>query len=128
MVINRVRVLGSGPHTLSDRASWERTHRDSSAVSRQSSDKSIMAEEVESNKVISCYKCSLEYVSVACNRTPLCVDWGKNGWVAYGACYSIALYCPRWVSNLFTLFQNYTYFVHVHMRRSARILNLRIIG
>ena len=34
----------------------------------------------------------------------------------------------RWVSNLFTLFQNYTYFVHVHMRRSAHILNLRIIG
>ena len=50
---------------------------------------------VESDKVISCYRCSLEYVSVACNRTPLCVDWGRNGWVAYGACYSIALYCPK---------------------------------
>lgn len=50
---------------------------------------------VESNKVVSCCKCFLEYVSVACNRTPLCVDWGRNGWVAYGACYSIALYRPK---------------------------------
>ncbi|XP_068708874.1 elongator complex protein 2-like isoform X1 [Montipora foliosa] len=36
-------------------------------------------------------KCDLEYVSVACNRTPLCLDWGRNGWVAFGACYSVAL-------------------------------------
>lgn len=50
---------------------------------------------VESNKPTSCCKCSLEYVSVTCNRTPLCVDWGRNGWVAYGACYSIALYRPK---------------------------------
>ena len=52
-------------------------------------------EMVEGNKPTSCCKCSLEYVSVACNRTPLCVDWGRNGWVAYGACYSIALYRPK---------------------------------
>lgn len=52
-------------------------------------------ETVESKKLISCCKCTLEYVSVACNRTPLCVDWGRNGWVAFGACYSIALYRPK---------------------------------
>ncbi|PFX24811.1 Elongator complex protein 2 [Stylophora pistillata] len=51
----------------------------------------------EDNKsTISCSKCSLEYVSVACNRTPLCVDWGRNGWLAYGVCYSVALYRPKW--------------------------------
>lgn len=40
-------------------------------------------------------KCDLEYASVACNRTPLCLDWGRNGWVAFGACYSVALCCPQ---------------------------------
>ncbi|XP_074610672.1 elongator complex protein 2-like [Acropora palmata] len=40
-------------------------------------------------------KCDLEYASVACNRTPLCLDWGRNGWVAFGACYSVALCCPE---------------------------------
>ena len=49
----------------------------------------------DNRNMISCCKCSLEYVSVACNRTPLCVDWGRNGWLAYGACYSIALYRPK---------------------------------
>ena len=49
----------------------------------------------ESENLISCCKCTLQYVSVACNRTPLCVDWGRNGWVAYGACYSVALYRPK---------------------------------
>ena len=39
--------------------------------------------------------CSLEYVSVSCNRTPLSVDWGRNGLVAYGACRSVALYRPK---------------------------------
>lgn len=60
---------------------------------------SIMADTTESdcgrnNLEISCCKCMLEYVTVGCNRTPSCVDWGRNGWVAYGACYSIAL-CRR---------------------------------
>ena len=40
-------------------------------------------------------KCDLEYASVACNRTPLCLDWGRNGWVAFGACYSVVLCCPE---------------------------------
>ncbi|XP_078357797.1 elongator complex protein 2-like isoform X6 [Oculina patagonica] len=50
---------------------------------------------IENKNLISCCKCTLDYVSVACNRTPLCVDWGRNGWVAYGACYSVALYRPK---------------------------------
>lgn len=56
----------------------------------------IMAGTAEKNEAcISCCKCSLEYLSAACNRTPLCVDWGRNGWVAYGACHSIALWLPK---------------------------------
>ncbi|KAJ7377066.1 Elongator subunit elp2 [Desmophyllum pertusum] len=54
-----------------------------------------MADVESKTQLISCCKCSLEYVSVGCNRTPLCVDWGRNGWVAYGACYSVALYRPK---------------------------------
>ena len=52
-------------------------------------------ESAESKTEMYCCKCTLEYVSVACNRTPLCVDWGRNGWVAYGACYSVALCRPK---------------------------------
>ena len=56
----------------------------------------IMADTADKNEAcISCCKCSLEYLSAACNRTPLCVDWGRNGWVAYGACHSIALWLPK---------------------------------
>jgi len=56
----------------------------------------IMADTADKNEVcISCCKCSLEYLSAACNRTPWCVDWGRNGWVAYGACHSIALWLPK---------------------------------
>ena len=55
-----------------------------------------MADTADKNEAcISCCKCSLEYLSAACNRTPLCVDWGRNGWVAYGACHSIALWLPK---------------------------------
>lgn len=35
-----------------------------------------------------------EYISVACNRNPLCLDWGLNGLVAFGAHNSVALYQP----------------------------------
>lgn len=35
-----------------------------------------------------------KYISVGCNRTPLCLDWGFNGLVAFGAYNSIALYQP----------------------------------
>ncbi|XP_055390341.1 elongator complex protein 2 [Condylostylus longicornis] len=31
------------------------------------------------------------YTSVACNRTPACLDWGNNGLVVYGACCGICL-------------------------------------
>ena len=63
-----------------------------------------MAGTAEKNEAcISCCKCSLEYLSAACNRTPLCVDWGRNGWVAYGACHSIALWLPK-VRYLFIYF------------------------
>lgn len=79
---------------------------------------------VESNKLISCCKCSLEYVSVACNRTPLCVDWGRNGWVAYGACYSIALYRPQVGFKAVHADPD----LHVQMRICARIFNLPIIA
>ena len=71
---------------------------------------------VVSNKLVSCCKCSLEYVSVACNRTPLYVDWGRNGWVAYGACYSIALYRPQ------------VGFKAVHASRVRLRLNQRIVN
>lgn len=74
-------------------------------------------EMVQSNKLISCCKCSLEYVSVACNRTPLCVDWGRNGWVAYGACYSIALYRPK-VGFKAALYADPDF--HVQLKISAR--------
>ena len=51
---------------------------------------------VDENKTVNVIcKCDLEYASVACNRTPSCLDWGRNGWVAFGACYSIALCCPK---------------------------------
>lgn len=59
--------------------------------------------EAENKIEISRCKCSLKYVSVACNRTPLCVDWGRNGWVAYGASYSVALCRPEVSSVNFLL-------------------------
>ena len=63
---------------------------------------------------ISCCKCSLEYLSAACNRTPLCVDWGRNGWVVYGACHSIALWLPK-VRSLNTVLCLYVVSLfHVH--------------
>ena len=35
------------------------------------------------------------YSSVACNRTPNCLDWGNNGIVCFGAAHAIALYEPK---------------------------------
>ncbi|XP_069675648.1 elongator complex protein 2 [Periplaneta americana] len=36
------------------------------------------------------------YVSSACNRTPHCVDWGRNKLICYGASNSVALYDPKY--------------------------------
>ena len=35
------------------------------------------------------------YASCGCNRTPHCIDWGKNGLICYGSCRSVALYKPE---------------------------------
>lgn len=73
-----------------------------------------MADTADKNEAcISCCKCSLEYLSTACNRTPLCVDWGRNGWVAYGACHSIALWLPK-VRSLNTVLMYVVSLFHVH--------------
>ncbi|KAI0222330.1 Elongator complex protein 2 [Lamellibrachia satsuma] len=40
------------------------------------------------------------YTSCGYNRTPHCVDWGKNGLICYGACWSIALYKPEFPSSV----------------------------
>jgi len=52
------------------------------------------------------------------------VDWGRNGWVAYGACYSIALYRPQVGFKAVHADPN----LHVQMRICARIFNLPIIA
>lgn len=39
--------------------------------------------------------CSLEFVSVGCNSGANCMDWGRNGLVAYGGCNFVALYHPE---------------------------------
>ena len=51
-----------------------------------------MADQVDEQRRFSC---TLEYASVACNRTPQSVSWGKNGLVAFGASLSVALYAPK---------------------------------
>ena len=51
-----------------------------------------MADQLDIDSKLSC---SLEYASVACNRTPQSVSWGQNGQVAFGASHSVALYLPK---------------------------------
>ncbi|XP_015754768.1 PREDICTED: elongator complex protein 2-like [Acropora digitifera] len=68
-------------------------------------------------------KCDLEYASVACNRTPLCLDWGRNGWVAFGACYSVALCCPevrRCLKLVYHVHRNLDLFPHYPLRSSFK--------
>lgn len=42
------------------------------------------------------FKADVQYISVSCNRTPGCLDWGKNNKICYGACNSVVICDPEY--------------------------------
>lgn len=61
------------------------------------------------------------YTSIGCNRTTECADWGKNGFIVFGACNAVAIYDAAVISLLLPILTNNNLFMVFYSLRNIQL-------